>query len=299
MKKIIKNYWETRLPFGTKIKRPERYSQFYYLLKDAEFKEHKGEKVLEIGCGVGMDSLEYAKNGALVYGIDLTDSAIKLTKERFKLNNLKGDFKTMDAENLKFEDNTFDFVYSCGVLHHTPNTEKAIKEIKRVLKPDRNAVIGLYAKGWMYYIFFPVYFGIIRGDLFKMSWKELIHKHYEMEGNVPLVKVYSRKQINQLFDNIVKLKRRPLINSIGRFPPEFVIRLLERIWGGFWIIKTKNTIGRVYCKLKCEVENHPKEGCVFKYSSLEYIKKIKNSDCRKSPKTIERSFIKNQHNKKD
>ena len=56
---------------------------------------------------------------------------------------------------------------------------------------------------------------------------------------------------------------------------------------------------RVYCKLKCEVENHPKEGCVFKYSSLEYIKKIKNSDCRRLPKTIERSFINNQHNKKD
>ena len=95
-KQTIKNYWEARLPLGTKVKRPERYVQFYYLSKDAEFKEHKGEKILEIGCGVGMDSLEYAKGGALVYGIDLTNSAIRITKNRFKLNNLKGDFRTMD-----------------------------------------------------------------------------------------------------------------------------------------------------------------------------------------------------------
>lgn len=237
---VNKDYWETRLPFGTNVKRPERYVQYYYLLNDAEFKKHKGDKILEIGCGVGMDSLEYAKGGAFVYGIDITKSAIKLTKERFKLNNLKGNFKVMNAENLTFKDDTFDFVYSFGVLHHTPNIEKAINEIGRVLKQEGTAIIWLYAKGWMYYIFFPLYFGIIKGDLFRMNWDELIHKHYEMEGNVPLVKVYSKRQIKKLFDGfIVEIKRKPLINSVGIFPPKFIIRILEKVWGGFWMVKIK------------------------------------------------------------
>ena len=162
MAEKIKNYWETRLPFNDKIKRPERYKQFNYILKDAEFKEHRGERVLEIECGVGTDSLEYAKGGASIYGIDLTDSAIKITKRKF---NLKGNFKRMNAENLRFKDDSFDLVYSFGVLHHIPNIEQSIREIKRVLRDNGKAIIFLYAKGWMYKIYFPLYYGLLKGEL--------------------------------------------------------------------------------------------------------------------------------------
>ena len=115
-----------------------RYKVEYHLPKVAQFQKQRGKKVLEIGCGLGTDLLQFARNGAIVTGVDLTPRSIELTKKRFEIYNLPGEFKVVNAEELPFEDNSFDFVYSHGVIHHTPNTEKVIENIRRVLKPDGN-----------------------------------------------------------------------------------------------------------------------------------------------------------------
>src|SRR5260370_37562071 len=65
------------------------------------------------------------------YGIDITKKAIELTRERFRLDNLKGEFRVAEAEHLPFADATFDCVNSMGVLHHVPDTERAVAEIYR------------------------------------------------------------------------------------------------------------------------------------------------------------------------
>lgn len=101
---------------------------------------------LEIGCGMGTDALQIAKKGIEVTAIDLTDEGIRLAKDRFSLNNYSADLRIADAENLPFEDTYFDIVYSFGVLHHIPDTQKAINEIYRVLKPGGEAYIMLYNK---------------------------------------------------------------------------------------------------------------------------------------------------------
>lgn len=248
----VKGYWETRLPQRWYSKKKEgtkefydeveisRFSQFPYLYKDAEFESHAGEDVLEIGCGIGTESVVFARNKSNITAIDLTETAIKTTEQRFKLYGLKGVFKRMNAEKLEFPDNSFDYVYSNGVLHHTPDTFKAVEEVRRVLKPNKHASIFLYAKGWMYYIFFPLYFGLLKGELFKMSWDELVHKHYEMEGNVPIVRVYTQKGLKKLFRNYTKviIKRRSLYTSVSdKYPNRWLIRQLEKIWGGYWTIK--------------------------------------------------------------
>lgn len=252
-KELIKNYWEEHLPqrwyskkkSGTKeyydeVERQRFTTQYPFLLKDSEFNKHSGQKVLEVGCGVGTDSLMFAKGGADVFGVDLTSTAIETCKKRFTLYGRKGWFKRMDAENLEFKDDTFDLVYSFGVLHHTPNMAKSIEEVRRVLKPGHSAIIMLYARGWMYYVFFPLYHGILRGELFTLGWDGLVHKHYEVEGNVPLVRVFNRRNVTRLFKNYGKVKvwRRPLINSLGdRFPNKWLVRQLEKVWGGSWMIK--------------------------------------------------------------
>ncbi|MBI2139350.1 methyltransferase domain-containing protein [Candidatus Woesearchaeota archaeon] len=252
-KENIRGYWEGKLPqrwysqkeAGTKeyydeVERVRFTTQYPFLLSDAEFNRHAGEKILEVGCGIGTDSLMFAKHGAAVYGVDLTQNAIETTAKRFKLYGLRGHFKRMDAEHLEFPDNTFDFAYSFGVLHHTPDTRKAINEVHRALKPGKSAVIMLYARGWMYYLFFPLWHGILRGEFFRLSWSEIVHKHYEVEGNVPLVRVYTKAGIKRLFTQFsrVKVWRRPLINSLGdKFPNKWLVRQLEKIWGGSWMIK--------------------------------------------------------------
>lgn len=101
---------------------------------------------LEIGCGMGTDTLVFAREGFKVTGIDLTPAHLRLAEKLFHLYNAQGKFMEGNAEKLPFPVNTFDCVYSYGVLHHTPDTKKAIQEIYRVLIPKGRAVIMLYHK---------------------------------------------------------------------------------------------------------------------------------------------------------
>jgi SAM-dependent methyltransferase len=121
-----------------------RYTTEWHIPAAADFAGSRGLKVLEIGCGLGTDGAQFAQAGAEYTGVDLTDASVELARKRFELFNLPGTFQTADAENLDFEDESFDLVYSHGVLHHTPETEKAIKEVHRVLRPGRSAKVMLY-----------------------------------------------------------------------------------------------------------------------------------------------------------
>ncbi|WP_028580528.1 class I SAM-dependent methyltransferase [Desulfogranum japonicum] len=123
-----------------------RYQYHYHLppLFDKIASEFPHGKLLEIGCSMGNDTMQLARRGMKVTGIDITQTAIDLITERFLLFEMSGDFQVADAENLPFEDNTFDVVYSFGVLHHTPDTVGAIEEARRVLRPNGKAFVMLY-----------------------------------------------------------------------------------------------------------------------------------------------------------
>ena len=100
----------------------------------AHFEQAKGLKVLEIGVGLGADHQQFGEAGADLYGIDLTERAVEHTRQRLAAFGLKSNLTVGDAENLDFPDESFDRVYSWGVLHHSPDTPKAIAEVWRVLK---------------------------------------------------------------------------------------------------------------------------------------------------------------------
>ena len=102
--------------------------------------------ILEVGCGMGTDALMFAREGFKVTGLDITPAHLVLAEKLFNLYNARGTFLEGNAEALPFPDNTFDCVYSFGVLHHTPDTGKAINEIRRVLVPQGRAVNMLYHK---------------------------------------------------------------------------------------------------------------------------------------------------------
>lgn len=123
-----------------------RYRYHYHLLPlfDRLAQEYPGGRLLEVGCSMGNDAVQLARRGLQVTGIDLTENAIALIRERFALAQLPGDFHVADAEDLPFEDNRFDLVYSFGVLHHTPDTAGAVEELRRVLRPGGKAVVMLY-----------------------------------------------------------------------------------------------------------------------------------------------------------
>lgn len=131
-----------------------RYKYHYHLppLFDRIALSHPGADLLEVGCGMGDDTAQWAKRGLSVTAVDLTKPAVECAKLRFKMCGLNGNILIGNAESLEFPDNSFDIVYSFGVLHHTPGTDKAIEEVRRVLKVGGLALIMLYHRRSLNYL---------------------------------------------------------------------------------------------------------------------------------------------------
>ena len=121
-----------------------RYALEPFIIPFADFPAAEGKRVLEIGVGLGADHQRFAEAGALLSGADLTPRAIDLTRRRLDMRGLKSDLRVGDAEHLEYADNGFDLVYSWGVIHHSPDTDKAVQEIFRVLKPGGLAKAMIY-----------------------------------------------------------------------------------------------------------------------------------------------------------
>jgi 2-polyprenyl-3-methyl-5-hydroxy-6-metoxy-1,4-benzoquinol methylase len=118
-----------------------------------DFRKYRGKRILEVGCGMGCMIMNWAQQGAAVTAVDLNPVSIAQTRRRFELFGLDGDIREADAERLPFADHTFDYVYSWGVLHHTPGTRQAIAELHRVLKPGGEAGVMLYNRQSLLYRF--------------------------------------------------------------------------------------------------------------------------------------------------
>src|SRR5438094_3579301 len=115
------------------------------------FDQFAGERLLEVGCGMGTDLLQFARGGAEVTGVDLTPRSIQISRQHLDVYGARGDFAISDGENLPFAGESFDVVYSNGVLHHTPDTVGAVREVHRVLRPGGQARVMLYHRGSVHY----------------------------------------------------------------------------------------------------------------------------------------------------
>lgn len=136
--------------------------------------------VLEIGTGNGSHALLLARHAKSFVGIDITDYAVKSTTERmrhFAIDNAR--IVRMDAEHMDFGNESFDYIWTWGVIDHSANTEAILKEMQRVLKPGGIAVTMVYHRGfWNYYVSEGLFRGIIKGDLWKTrSFHKFIQKH--------------------------------------------------------------------------------------------------------------------------
>jgi SAM-dependent methyltransferase len=137
--RLAQSHWNETPLFLTE---EERYSTYPWLYEVAEFRKHHGEEVLEIGCGTGSDLLQFAKHGALATGIDLTTRHVELARKRVGAIAI---VREADARNLPLEDESFDYVYSHGVLHHTDEPEQVVREMFRVLRPGGRINVHVYA----------------------------------------------------------------------------------------------------------------------------------------------------------
>jgi ubiquinone/menaquinone biosynthesis C-methylase UbiE len=181
-----------------------RYSEYApWMPRLMGFESFRDARLLEVGCGMGTDLLQFSRGGARCVGVDLTPRSVEITQHHFKLYGAEGAFMISDAEHLPFRDETFEVVYSNGVLHHTPDTEGAIREVHRVLRPGGVAKVMLYHRNSLnYWMDIVLRHGVLRAEFLRgRSTEEIMSRviEYSDHGATPLVKVYSRTQARALF----------------------------------------------------------------------------------------------------
>jgi len=156
----VRNYWDGRpcnirhseKPVGTKDYFDEVEVRKYFVESHipafADFDHWAGKKVLEVGCGIGTDAVNFARAGADYTAIELSRESMDIAKARFDVFGLAGRFLEGNAENLValFSGEQFDLVYSFGVLHHTPDPGAAFRQIRQVINPDGELRVMLYAR---------------------------------------------------------------------------------------------------------------------------------------------------------
>ena len=152
----------------------------------------RGKDVLEIGVGNGSHAALLARYAKSFTGIDLTDYAVKSTSGRLKCFGLFGTVQQMDAEQMRFADGSFDFVWSWGVIHHSSDTRKILREIARVLRPGGRAVTMVYHRSvWNYYLFNGLFHGVLRGRIFKTK---SLHQVVQFQTDGAIARYYSEAE---------------------------------------------------------------------------------------------------------
>ena len=220
-----------------------RYEEYApWMPKVMGFSDFAGQRLLEVGCGMGTDLLQFARGGAEVYGIDLTEKAAKLARKRLGLYGLQGSISISDSETLPFKSDSFDLVYSWGVIHHTPDTEAAAKEILRVCKPGGQVMVMLYHRrsnlalqAWLFY-------GLLRGKPFKTP-SQVVSERVESPGT----KVYTPKEGRELFPGLSSVRIKRIVTRydlrIGRrlFLPSWVRQIVPSRFGWFMVLEGQKT----------------------------------------------------------
>ncbi len=202
--KQIEKYWKNRVLFswGKYEKMKElRYRINHYIHERYPIYDCKDKKVLEIGCGGGLDSIEYAKNGAQVWATDFTDEAVEFTTNRVKKLNFDNiRVEKVDVRNISYKDNSFDIVHVYGILHHIIEVNDAVKEILRVLKPGGSMYAMFYNKNSLLYYHSIMYLrGVVEGEFEKgLTEEDLMSKYSEAKFGCPYTKIYTEDEVKEL-----------------------------------------------------------------------------------------------------
>ena len=213
--KFSKKYFEEIEEFRYKVE-PEIFSF-------AQFSRYYGQRVLEVGVGAGTDFLQWVRSGAKAYGTDLTPEAVAHVEHRLSLYGLTAEeVRIADAEDLPYPDNYFDLIYSFGVIHHAPNTIRALEEIIRCTRSGGIIKIMVYNRASLNAFYYYLKFGLLAGRPLR-SFSNILYHHMESLGT----KAFTVDEIKAiLFNYPVK------INKI-----ETKVTSYDLLWNKSWIFR--------------------------------------------------------------
>lgn len=209
----VREYWNRRPcnlrhspePVGTRTYfdqvRDRKYMVEPHIPGFAEFHRWAGKRVLEIGCGIGTDTVSFASAGAEVTAVDLSEKSIELARKRVEVYGLNDRVRFIHANAEELADHlpgeTFDLVYSFGVIHHTPHPERVMDQVRRLTKPGSTVKIMVYHR-WATKVFW-----ILLTQGYGRFWRldELVARHSEAQTGCPVTYSYTAKTASKLVES--------------------------------------------------------------------------------------------------
>lgn len=243
-KSKVRAFWEAA-PCGAKhAAAREGTAQFYadversrydlepFIPRFAEFGSTRGKAVLEIGVGLGTDLTQFARAGAQVTGIDLTERAVDNVRQRLDMEGLEARLQVADAERLPFDDGSFDVVYSWGVLHHTPRPDVAMAEAQRVLRPGGRLCVMVYARhSWVAFGLWARYAALV-GRPWR-SLRQVVANHMESSGT----QAYTSREMRAMFGGLEDLTVEQVSTPYDRRVAGLLARLFSPRLGWFLVVR--------------------------------------------------------------
>ncbi|PYT84869.1 MAG: SAM-dependent methyltransferase [Acidobacteria bacterium] len=215
-----------------------RYEREPEIMPFAEFRHWVGQCVLEIGVGIGADYVQFLRAGAKAVGLDLSLRSLELARQNAATNKVAANFLNADAECLPFADETFDLVYSWGVLHHSPDVARTLQEIHRVLRPGDECRAMLYHRHSLVALQCYLRYGL--GSLRPFTpLSDLIAANIESPGT----KAFTCREARFLFRGFREIKIRPVVTVYDlrlrrrRFAPRWMLRMVPSRLGWFLLIR--------------------------------------------------------------
>jgi 2-polyprenyl-3-methyl-5-hydroxy-6-metoxy-1,4-benzoquinol methylase len=208
----VKEYWNNRpcnirhstAPIGSRQYFDEVEARKYFVESHipafADFERWRGKRVLEIGCGIGTDTVNFARYGALVSSVDLSEKSLELARQRVKVYGLETqvNFFLGNAEELNkvVPVDTYDLIYSFGVIHHTPRPERVVEELRRYARPGTTVKVMVYHRRSYKVAWIVLTEG--QGRFWELD--ELVAKNSEAQTGCPVTYTYSRSEGRALLE---------------------------------------------------------------------------------------------------